>query len=108
MNLLPHYEARSFFGHQDNSNITKWTAESFRIDKKIEWSKLKKNDNIKASIQPINYYCKDNGAGELNLSLKKITNSYNVNILPSNFRMDSPINLMHDNWFVNLSAKTIP
>jgi len=45
----------------------------------------------------------------LNISLKNKTNSLKeINISPDNFILDSPLNELHDNWFVNLSKKTIP
>jgi len=42
-------------------------------------------------------------------SLKKRSeDSYKINISPSKFEMESPVKLLHDNWFVNLSKITIP
>jgi len=39
----------------------------------------------------------------------KDTNSSNeIIVTPKNFKLDKPLNEAHDNWFVNLSKKTIP
>jgi len=107
--LLPWFIAKRFFVHQDNNNKKKWSKENSRISKKIEWLIIKKNDMIKKDIKPIKYFYDNNNRKELKISLKNETNSLTeINISPNNFILDSPLNELHDNWFVNLSKKTIP
>jgi len=107
--LLPWFVAKRFFVHQDNNNRIKWFKENSRISKKIEWLTFKMNDRIKKDIKPIKYFYDDNNRNELQISLKNETNSLaEINISPNNFKLDSSLNELHDNWFVNLSNKTIP
>jgi len=95
---------KRFFGHQEKNNRTKWVTEITKINKKIEWLTSKNNDKIKKEIKPINYFYKDN-RNELKISLKNKTNSLKEINSPDNFILDSPLNELHDNWFVNLSKK---
>jgi len=67
---------------------------------------LRRNERIKEEIKPINYFYKDNNRNALKISLQKESNSLTeINISPDNFRLDSPLNKLHENWFVNLSKK---
>jgi len=67
----------------------------------------KKNNNIKANIQPINYFCSLKNLQELKILLNKDTNlSHEINICLVNLGYN-PLNELHDGWFVNLSGKNI-
>jgi len=109
LKVVPWFVSKRFFVYQEKNNRTKWVTEIIRINKKIEWLTLKNNEMIKRDIKPINYFYNDINRNELNVSLSKDTNSnIKINVSPYNFRLDSPLNKLHDNWFVNVSKKTIP
>jgi len=109
MKVLPWFISKRFFGHQEKNNRIKWITEITRINRKIEWLIARNNKKIKKEIKPINYFCNDNNRNELKISLKKDTDQLTeIKISPDNFKLSSPLNELHDNWFVNLSKKTIP
>jgi len=57
----------------------------------------------------INYFCLLENQRELKISLKGDTNmSHEINILHNKFRMQSPLQEIHEVRFVNLSEKNIP
>jgi len=109
MKLLPWIVANNFFVYQENIKNIKWNKETKRVSKKIDWLILKRNDTIKKEIKPIKYYYTENNRNELKISLNRDSScSRVVNIAPDEFELDKPVNVVHDNWFVNLSNKTIP
>jgi len=106
--LLPWVVANKFFVYQENISNGKWTKETNRLNKKIEWLTKKRSDSIKKDIKPIKYYYTEN-TNELRIALNSdISCSKVVNVTPDNFELDKPLKTVHDNWFVNLSKKTIP
>jgi len=108
-NWLPWRESGRFFGYQDKYNSIKWESEIKRINKKIEWLIVKKKENVTKDIKPIKYYYKDNNRNESKISLDKCTNyQKEINVSPEGFRLNSGLNQVHKNWFVNLSNRIIP
>jgi len=106
---LPWFITKQFFGRQENNNRLKWSKEMSRINKKIELLTSRKIVNIKKDIKPIKYFYNDNDRKELSISLSnEIVSLKEINILPNEFSLESPLNKLHDKWFVNLSKKTIP
>jgi len=82
-----------------------------KINKKIDWLIGKKNDKVKKEIKPIKYFYSDNSQNELKIFFNNNNNgniTNEINISPENFRLCSPLNVIHDKWFVNLSKKPIP
>jgi len=109
MKLLPWFVANRFFVYQDRNRNTKWNREINRVNKKVEWLIAKRNDNIKKDIKPIKYYYTENNRNEFRFSRNNDANSSNViNVAPDSFELNKSLNKVHNNWFVNLSKKTIP
>jgi len=104
--LLPTYVLRDFFICQERYNRIKWSKNTARINKKIEWLVSKNNDKIKTEIIPINYHCEKRIRKELKVSEDICRKE--INIFPRNFILESPLNIIHDKWFVNLGQKPIP
>jgi len=111
MNVLPWFFSNRFFYRQECIIRAKWFRELTKMNKKIEWLMLKKNDKVKKEIKPIKYFYSDNSQNELKISFNNNNNGKTINeinISPDNFRLSSPLNTIHDKWFVNLSKKPIP
>jgi len=103
--LLPSYVLLKFFDRQDSNNMTKWATNIVRIKKKIEWLTSRNNDKIKKEIKPIKYSPNEIRGMELNVSGGP---ACEVSISPMNFKLESPLEVIHEKWFVNLSKKKIP
>jgi len=64
---------------------------------------------VRKDIKLIKYFYNDNNENELNISLHNETGSLEeINISPYDFSLESPLNELHNKWFVNLSVKAIP
>jgi len=106
---LPWRVTSKFFGYQDKNNSIKWATEIKRINKKIDWLIVKRNEKIRKDIKPIKYYYTDMNRNELRISLDNGANNKNeINVSPDGFKLNTLLNQSHKNWFVNLSNKTIP
>jgi len=116
---LPNLVGNSFFGHQERNNGWFWRGERLRMDKKVEWLMLKQRKEIKSRIKPIFYNCstegkicwrshKKQGLDNRNSDLCRTEASHTIRILPDRYVLTSPLNKLHEKWFVNLSDLEIP